>query len=107
MKPKARFTYAAHFKLMKKKIKFLVHDCFVGSFHSVFEYFVSRSFKFGIHQDYTEVILSLEQVQTDIEIISLYIYLKQSRTLENRKPEQFFPSARERMNILLLERANT
>ena len=32
-------------------IKFLVHDCFVESFHCLIEYFVSRSFKFRIHQE--------------------------------------------------------
>ena len=47
---KSQIHFCCTFQIVEKMIKFLVHDCFVESFHSVSEYFVSRSFKFRIRQ---------------------------------------------------------
>ena len=48
---KSQIHFCCTFQIVEKRIKFLVHDCFVQSFHCVIEYFVSPSFKFGIHQE--------------------------------------------------------
>ena len=48
---RSQVHFCCTFQIVEKMIKFLVHDCFVESFHCVNEYFVSRSFKFRIHQE--------------------------------------------------------
>ena len=48
---KSQIHFCCIFQIVEKLIKFLVHDCFVKSLHSLIEYFVSRSFKFRIHQE--------------------------------------------------------
>ena len=48
---KSHIHFCCTFQIFKKMIKFLVHDCFVESFHCVIEYFVCRPFKLGIHQE--------------------------------------------------------
>ena len=48
---KSQIHFCCTFQIVEKMVKFLVHDCFVESFHCVIEHFVSRPFKFGIHQE--------------------------------------------------------
>ena len=48
---KSQIHFCCTFQFVEKLIKFLVHGCFVESFNCVIEYFVSRSFKFRIHQE--------------------------------------------------------
>ena len=48
---KSQIHFCCTFPIVDKMIKFLVHGCFVESFQRVIEYFVSRSFKFRIHQE--------------------------------------------------------
>ena len=38
---KSQIHFCGTIQIVEKKIKFFVHDCFVESFHSVIEYFVS------------------------------------------------------------------
>ena len=52
-------------------IKFLVHDCFVESFHCVIEHFVSRPFKFGIHQE----MLTRTQLFSQAVILNISHYM--------------------------------
>ena len=47
----SQIHFSCTFQIVEKMIKFLVHDCFVESFHCVIEHFVSRPLKFGIHQE--------------------------------------------------------
>ena len=48
---KCQIHFCCTFQIVKKMIQFLVHDFFVESCHCVIEYFVSRPFKFWIHQE--------------------------------------------------------
>ena len=48
---KSQIHFRCTFQIVEKMIKFLVHDCFVESFHCLIDYFVSRSSKFRIHQE--------------------------------------------------------
>ena len=48
---KSQINLCCTLLIVENMIKFLVHNCFVESFHSVIEYFVYRSFKFQIHQE--------------------------------------------------------
>ena len=47
----SQIHFCCTIQIVEKMIKFLIHDCFVESFHCVIEYFVSRSFKFRIQQE--------------------------------------------------------
>ena len=70
---KSQIDFCCTFQTVGKMIKFLVHDCFVKSFHCVVEYFVSRPFNFGIHQEIlTRTQLSSQRV---ILNISHYVFL--------------------------------
>ena len=76
MNPEARFTFAAKFKILKKEIKFLVHDCLVDTLHCVVEYFVSRSFKFRIHQENiirTQLLFEIRIIHFVDDIVSINI----------------------------------
>ena len=68
---KSQFHFCCTFQIVEKKVKFLVHDCFVESFHCVVEYFVSRSFKFRIHQE----MLTESQLFSQPEILNLFHYV--------------------------------
>ena len=48
---KTQILFCCTFQIVEKMIKFLVHEYFVESFHCVIENFVSRPFKFRIHQE--------------------------------------------------------
>ena len=48
---KSQIHFCCTFQFVENLIKFFVHDCFVESFLCVNEHFVSRSFKFRIHQE--------------------------------------------------------
>ena len=48
---KSQIHFCCTFQIVEKMVKFLVHHCFVESFHCIIDYFVSRPFKFGIHQE--------------------------------------------------------
>ena len=48
---KSQIHFCCTFQIVEKMIKFLIHDCFLENFHSVVEYFVSRSFKLRTHQE--------------------------------------------------------
>ena len=75
---KSQIHFCCTFQIVEKMVKFLVHNCFVESFHCVIEYFVSRSFKFRIHQE----MLTGTQLfsQTVILIISHYITICSTST---------------------------
>ena len=65
-KTKSLTHFCCTFQIVEKMIKCLVHDCFVESFHCVIDYFVSRPFKFGIHQE----ILTRTQLFSQTVILS-------------------------------------
>ena len=48
---KGQIHFCCTFQIVEKTIKFLIHDCFVESLNCVIEHFVSRPFKFRIHQE--------------------------------------------------------
>ena len=59
---KCQIVFCCTFQIDQKMIKFLVHDCFVESFHWVMQYFVSRACKFGNHKN-----IVVEVEETNIE----------------------------------------
>ena len=68
---KSQIHFCCTFEVVEKMIKFLVHDCFVESFHCVTEYFVSCPFKFGIHQK----MLTRTQLFSQTVILNLSPYV--------------------------------
>ena len=68
---KSQIHFCCTFQKVEKVIKFLVHDCFVESFHCVIEYFVSRRFKFGVHQE----MLTRTQLYSQLVILNISHYV--------------------------------
>ena len=68
---KSQVHFCCTFQPVEKIIKFLVNDCFVERLHCVIEYFVSRLFKFGIHQK----MLTKRQLFSQPLILKIFHYM--------------------------------
>ena len=78
---KSQIHFCCTIQLVEKMIKFLVHDSFVKSLHCVNEYFVSRPFKFGIHQEMlTRAQLFSQPLILNISHYVLHIHISRSGT---------------------------
>ena len=79
--PKSQIHFCCKFQIVEKMTKFLVHDCFVESFHCVIEHFVSRSFKFRVDQEMlTGTQLFSQSVILSISRYMFHIYISCSRS---------------------------